>query len=264
MNEIKKTYKNYVGGKYVRSESGKTFRIELKNEFYEVPLTSRKDIRDAVVAAKKGHTDWQKLSPCNKTQVLYRLSEMLEGNFETYQQLLQDAGLTKAKAKEDIHKAVDSIIWYAGMADKWEQMTGNLNPVAGDFFNISHQESLGVVFTLNSNTQSLNSLLLNMLPALTVGCSVISFNEENSVLALKLAEDINNSDLPGGALNIMSGKFELLIEDISNHVEITAMAIYKEIHNDEKTMIKENASKSLKRIFINPLTMGLKALFPFI
>ena len=264
MNEIKKTYKNYVGGKYVRSESGKTFRIELKNDFYEVPLTSRKDIRDAVVAAKKGFTDWQKLTPYNKTQILYRLSEMLEGNFDTYQQILQDSGLTKAKAKEDIKNSLDSLIWYAGMADKWEQMTGNLNPVAGDFFNISHQESLGVVFTLNSSEHSLNNLLLNMLPALTTGCSVISFNEENSVLALKLAEDINNSDLPPGALNIMSGKFELIIDDVSNHVEITAMALYKKVTTEEKTLIRENASKSLKRDYITPPTIGLEALLPFI
>ena len=264
MNEIKKTYKNYVGGKYVRSESGKTFRIELKNDFYEVPLTSRKDIRDAVVAAKKGFTEWQKLTPYNKTQILYRLSEMLEGNFDTYQQILQDSGLTKAKAKEDIENSLDSLIWYAGMADKWEQMTGNLNPVAGDFFNISHQESLGVVFTLNSSEHSLNNLLLNMLPALTTGCSVISFNEENSVLALKLAEDINNSDLPSGALNIMSGKFELIIDDVSNHVEITAMALYKKVTTEEKTLIRENASKSLKRVYINPPTSGLEALLPFI
>jgi acyl-CoA reductase-like NAD-dependent aldehyde dehydrogenase len=264
MNEIKKTYKNYVGGKYIRSESGKTFRIELKNDFYEVPLTSRKDIRDAVVAAKKGFTEWQKLTPYNKTQILYRLSEMLEGNFDTYQQILQDSGLTKAKAKEDIKNSLDSLIWYAGMADKWEQMTGNLNPVAGDFFNISHQESLGVVFTLNSSEHSLNNLLLNMLPALTTGCSVISFNEENSVLALKLAEDINNSDLPSGALNIMSGKFELIIDDVSNHVEITAMALYKKVTTEEKTLIRENASKSLKRVYINPPTSGLEALLPFI
>ena len=264
MNEIKKTYKNYVGGKYIRSESGKTFRIELKNNFYEVPLTSRKDIRDAVVAAKKGFTEWQKLTPYNKTQILYRLSEMLEGNFDTYQQILQDSGLTKVKAKEDIKNSLDSLIWYAGMADKWEQMTGNLNPVAGDFFNISHQESLGVVFTLNSSEHSLNNLLLNMLPALTTGCSVISFNEENSVLALKLAEDINNSDLPSGALNIMSGKFELIIDDVSNHVEITAMALYKKVTTEEKTLIRENASKSLKRVYINPPTSGLEALLPFI
>ena len=264
MSEIKKTYKNYVGGKYIRSESGKTFRIELKNDFYEVPLTSRKDIRDAVVAAKKGFTEWQKLTPYNKTQILYRLSEMLEGNFDTYQQILQDSGLTKAKAKEDIKNSLDSLIWYAGMADKWEQMTGNLNPVAGDFFNISHQESLGVVFTLNSSEHSLNTLLLNMLPALTTGCSVISFNEENSVLALKLAEDINNSDLPSGALNIMSGKFELIIDDVSNHVEITAMALYKKVITEEKTLIRENASKSLKRVYINPPTSGLEALLPFI
>ena len=264
MNEIKKTYKNYVGGKYVRSESGKTFRIELKNQFYEVPLTSRKDVRDAVVAAKKGYTEWQKLTPYNKTQVLYRLSEMVEGNSETYQQILQESGLTKSKASQDIKNAIDSLIWYAGMADKWEQMTGNLNPVAGDYFNISHQESLGVVFTLNTEENSFNQLLLSILPSLTAGCSVISFNGDNSILALKLAEDINNSDLPSGALNILSGNFSQIIDDVSNHVEINAMAIYKDLTSSDKKIIRENASKSLKRIVIKPPTSGLESLLPFI
>jgi len=264
MNEIKKTYKNYVGGKYVRSESGKTFRIELKNQFYEVPLTSRKDVRDAVVAAKKGYTEWQKLTPYNKTQVLYRLSEMVEGNSETYQQILQESGLTKSKANQDIKNAIDSLIWYAGMADKWEQMTGNLNPVAGDYFNISHQESLGVVFTLNTEENSFNQLLLSILPSLTAGCSVISFSGDNSILALKLAEDINNSDLPSGALNILSGNFSQIIDDVSNHVEINAMAIYKDLTSSDKKIIRENASKSLKRIVIKPPTSGLESLLPFI
>ena len=264
MNEIKKTYKNYVGGKYVRSESGKTFRIELKNQFYEVPLTSRKDVRDAVVAAKKGYTEWQKLTPYNKTQVLYRLSEMVEGNSETYQQILQESGLTKSKASQDIKNAIDSLIWYAGMADKWEQMTGNLNPVAGDYFNISPQESLGVIFTLNTEENSFNQLLLSILPSLTAGCSVISFSGENSILALKLAEDINNSDLPSGALNILSGNFSQIIDDVSNHVEINAMAIYKDLTSSDKKIIRENASKSLKRIVIKPPTSGLESLLPFI
>ena len=264
MNEIKKTYKNYVGGKYVRSESGKTFRIELKYQFYEVPLTSRKDVRDAVVAAKKGYTEWQKLTPYNKTQVLYRLSEMVEGNSETYQQILQESGLTKSKASQDIKNAIDSLIWYAGMADKWEQMTGNLNPVAGDYFNISHQESLGVIFTLNTEENSFNQLLLSILPSLTAGCSVISFSGDNSILALKLAEDINNSDLPSGALNILSGNFSQIIDDVSNHVEINAMAIYKDLTSSDKKIIRENASKSLKRIVIKPPTSGLESLLPFI
>ena len=264
MNEIKKTYKNYVGGKYVRSESGKTFRIELKNQFYEVPLTSRKDVRDAVVAAKKGYTEWQKLTPYNKTQVLYRLSEMVEGNSETYQQILQESGLTKSKASQDIKNAIDSLIWYAGMADKWEQMTGNLNPVAGDYFNISHQESLGVIFTLNTEENSFNQLLLSILPSLTAGCSVISFSGDNSILALKLAEDINNSDLPSGALNILSGNFSQIIDDVSNHVEINAMAIYKDLTSSDKKIIRENASKSLKRIVIKPPTSGLESLLPVI
>ena len=264
MNEIKKTYKNYVGGKYVRSESGKTFRIELKNQFYEVPLTSRKDVRDAVVAAKKGYTEWQKLTPYNKTQVLYRLSEMVEGNSETYQQILQESGLTKSKASQDIKNAIDSLIWYAGMADKWEQMTGNLNPVAGDYFNISHQESLGVIFTLNTEENSFNQLLLSILPSLTAGCSVISFSGDNSILALKLAEDINNSDLPSGALNILSGNFSQIIDDVSNHVEINAIAIYKDLTSSDIKIIRENASKSLKRIVIKPPTSGLESLLPFI
>ena len=264
MNEIKKTYKNYVGGKYVRSESGKTFRIELKNQFYEVPLTSRKDVRDAVVAAKKGYTEWEKLTPYNKTQVLYRLSEMVEGNSETYQQILQESGLTKSKASQDIKNAIDSLIWYAGMADKWEQMTGNLNPVAGDYFNISHQESLGVIFTLNTEENSFNQLLLSILPSLTAGCSVISFSGDNSILALKLAEDINNSDLPSGALNILSGNFSQIIDDVSNHVEINAMAIYKDLTSSDKKIIRENASKSLKRIVIKLPTSGLESLLPFI
>jgi len=237
---------------------------EILRELNEVPLTSRKDVRDAVVAAKKGYTEWQKLTPYNKTQVLYRLSEMVEGNSETYQQILQESGLTKSKASQDFKNAIDSLIWYAGMADKWEQMTGNLNPVAGDYFNISHQESLGVIFTLNTEENSFNQLLLSILPSLTAGCSVISFSGDNSILALKLAEDINNSDLPSGALNILSGNFSQIIDDVSNHVEINAMAIYKDLTSSDKKIIRENASKSLKRIVIKPPTSGLESLLPFI
>ena len=264
MTEIKKTYKNYVDGKYVRSESGKTYTIELKSESYELPLTSKKDLRDAVTSSKKGFDSWNKLSQYNRTQIIYRLSEMLEGNRDSYVELLVDHGLTKSAANKDIDNAINTIVWYAGLADKWEQLTGNLNPVDGEFFNISHQEPLGVVFTLNSDEVSIDKLIRSFLPSLSIGCSVISFSEKNAVLYLKLAEDVNNSDLPSGSLNLLSGDFTKVFDDISRHVEINALASYKKLNKESLKTINENASTSVKRIFHLPSEDGLSSILPFI
>ena len=163
MTDIKKTYKNYVHGKFVRSESGKVYSIDLKKEKYEIPLTSKKDLRDAVTSAKEGFKNWNQLTMYNRSQILYRLSEMIEGNKDSYVSLLEDHGLSKINSKNDINNAIDTIVWYAGLVDKWEQLTGNLNPVAGEYFNISHQEAIGVTFTLSSNSISLNELILSLI-----------------------------------------------------------------------------------------------------
>ena len=264
MIEIKKTYKNYVGGKYVRSESGKTFTLNLKNDSFEVPLTSKKDIRDAVTSSKAGFEKWSEISPYTKTQILYRLSEMIEGNKDSYVDLLVLCGNTKNQAKKDVETAIENIVWYAGLADKWEQVSGNLNPVNGEYFNISHQNPIGVVFSLNSNNNSLTSLLNSIIQPLTVGCSVISFSEESSIIALKFAEDINNSDFPPGSLNILSGQFENVFEDVSKHVEINLVSICKEIPNEMLTTIQENASSSVKRIVNIPSIDGISSILPFL
>ena len=264
MTEIKKTYKNYVGGSYVRSESGKTFTVELKNQNYELPLTSKKDLRDEVTSSKKGYESWNKLTEYNRTQILYRLSEMIEGNKESYIELLQEHGLTKAAATKDVDNAIDTVVWYAGLADKWEQVTGNLNPVAGDYFNISHQEPIGVVFTLNSSDVSIDKTIRSFLPAMTVGCSVISFSENNSVISLKLAEDVNNSDLPEGTLNFLAGDFSKIIDDVSRHVEVNALALYGKLNKENLKTINENASTSVKRVFNLPSEEGLSSVLPFI
>ena len=264
MIEIKKTYKNYVGGKYVRSESGKTFTLNLKNDSFEVPLTSKKDIRDAVTSSKAGFEKWSEISPYTKTQILYRLSEMIEGNKDSYVDLLVLCGSTKNQAKKDVETAIENIVWYAGLADKWEQVSGNLNPVNGEYFNISHQNPIGVVFSLNSNNNSLTSLLNSIIQPLTVGCSVISFSEESSIIALKFAEDINNSDFPAGSLNILSGQFENVFEDVSKHVEINLISICKKIPNEMLTKIQENASSSVKRIVNMPSIDGISSILPFL
>jgi acyl-CoA reductase-like NAD-dependent aldehyde dehydrogenase len=264
MTDIKKTYKNYVHGKFVRSESGKVYSIDLKEEKYEIPLTSKKDLRDAVTSSKEGFKDWNQLTMYNRSQILYRLSEMIEGNKDSYISLLEDHGLSKINSKNDINNAIDTIVWYAGLVDKWEQLTGNLNPVAGEYFNISHQEAIGVTFTLSSNSISLNELLKSILPPLTVGCSVINFSNENSVIALKLSEDINNSDFPSGSLNLLSGKFENIIEDVGGHVEIKHAAIYEKISKKSSEILGQKASESVKRISILPSTSGISSILPFI
>ena len=264
MTEIKKTYKNYVDGKYVRSESGKTYTIDLKSESYELPLTSKKDLRDAVTTSKKGFDSWNGHSQYNKTQIIYRLSEMLEGNRDSYVDLLLEHGLTKSTANKDIDNAINTLVWYAGLADKWEQLTGNLNPVDGEFFNISHQEPLGIVFTLNSDEVSIDKLVRSFLPALSTGCSVINLSEKNAVLSLKLAEDVNNSDIPAGTLNLLSGDFSKVFDDVSRHVEINAFASYKKLNKEILKTINENASTSVKRIFHLPSEDGLSSILPFI
>ncbi len=264
MTEVKKTYKHYVDGKFVRSESGKVYAIDLKKEKYEIPLTSKKDLRDAVTSSKAGFAKWNSLTMYNKSQILYRLSEMIEGNKESYIALLQQHGLTKNDSKNDVEDVVNTIIWYAGIVDKWEQLTGNLNPVAGEYFNISHQEPIGVTFSLSSDDISLNSLVKSFLPAMSVGCSVISFTNQNAVLALKLSEDINNSDFPSGSLNILTGNFENIVEDVGAHVEIRLAAIYSNISNDLLETLDVKGSDSVKRIVNLPSDEGLGSIIPFV
>ena len=264
MTEVKKTYKNYVNGKFVRSESGKVYSVNLKNEKFEIPLTSKKDLRDAVTHSKEGFKHWNKLTMYNRSQILYRLSEMIEGNKDSYISLLQQHGLSKNESKKDVENAINTIVWYSGIVDKWEQLTGNLNPVAGEYFNISHQEPIGVIFSLSSNEVSLNHLVKSFLPAMSVGCSVISFTDENAVLALKLSEDINNSDFPSGSINFITGNFGNIVEDVGGHVEVKLVAIYSDITNEFIKTLSERGADSVKRIFNKPAVDGLASILPFI
>ncbi len=264
MTEVKKTYKNYVNGKFVRSESGKVYSVNLKNEKFEIPLTSKKDLRDAVTHSKEGFKHWNKLTMYNRSQILYRLSEMIEGNKDSYISLLQQHGLSKNESKKDVENAINTIVWYSGIVDKWEQLTGNLNPVAGEYFNISHQEPIGVTFSLSSNEVSLNHLVKSFLPAMSVGCSVISFTDENAVLALKLSEDINNSDFPSGSINLITGNFGNIVEDVGGHVEVKLVAIYSDITNEFIKTLSERGADSVKRIFNKPAVDGLASILPFI
>jgi len=264
MSEVRKTYKMFLGNEFVRSESGRTYSLEQGKEIVELPQASKKDVRDAVSVAKKGYQSWSGLTPYNRAQVLYRLSEMIEGRKELYIKVLKEFGVKDSEAKKDVKDAIEALVWYAGLSDKWEQVSGNLNPVAGPYFNISHQEPLGVSFIFPRDNVSLKSFLLSILPPLCVGCSVICISQESGVLAILLAEDIHNSDLPPGTLNILTGSYSNIIEDISRHVEIRGVGVSEDFNNDSFTTIQSNGSDSVKRTFILNESLNLLSLNPFL
>ena len=264
MNEVRKTYKMFVGNKFIRSESGRTYSIKQNKEVIELPLASKKDIRDAVSSAKQGHSSWSGLTPYNRAQVLYRLSEMIEGRKSSYVELLKESGVKSDIAKKDVEKAIEALIWYSGLADKWEQLIGNLNPVSGSYLNISHQESLGVTFVFPRDSLSLYGLILSALPPLTVGCSVIMLNNEAGLLSVMLAEDVHNSDMPPGAWNILTGEYDGIIEDISKHVEIRGIAVANDFNKDDYKRIQESGSASVKRTYRVNESMDIMSLIPFL
>ncbi|MBB37640.1 MAG: aldehyde dehydrogenase [Actinobacteria bacterium] len=264
MNEVRKTYKMFVGNKFIRSESGRTYSIKQNKEVIELPQASKKDIRDAVSSAKQGYSSWSGLTAYNRAQVLYRLSEMIEGRKSSYVELLKESGVKSDTAKKDVEKAIEALIWYSGLADKWEQLIGNLNPVSGSYLNISHQEPLGVTFVFPRDSLSLHGLVLSVLPPLTVGCSVIMLNNGAGLLSVMLSEDVHNSDMPPGAWNILTGEYDAIIEDISKHVEIRGIAVASDFNNDDYKKIQESGSESVKRTYRVNESMDIMSLIPFL
>ena len=264
MNEVRKTYKMFVGNKFIRSESGRTYSIKQNKEVIELPQASKKDIRDAVSSAKQGYSSWSGLTAYNRAQVLYRLSEMIEGRKSSYVELLKESGVKSDTAKKDVEKAIEALIWYSGLADKWEQLIGNLNPVSGSYLNISHQEPLGVTFVFPRDSLSLHGLVLSVLPPLTVGCSVMMLNNGAGLLSVMLSEDVHNSDMPPGAWNILTGEYDAIIEDISKHVEIRGIAVASDFNNDDYKKIQESGSESVKRTYRVNESMDIMSLIPFL
>ena len=264
MNEVRKTYKMFVGNKFIRSESGRTYSIKQNKEVIELPQASKKDIRDAVSSAKQGYSSWSGLTAYNRAQVLYRLSEMIEGRKSSYIELLKESGVKSDIAKKDVEKAIEALIWYSGLTDKWEQLIGNLNPVSGSYLNISHQEPLGVTFVFPRDSLSLHGLVLSVLPPLTVGCSVIMLNNGAGLLSVMLSEDVHNSDMPSGAWNILTGEYDGIIEDISKHVEIRGIAVASDFNKDDYKKIQESGSESVKRTSRVNESMDIMSLIPFL
>ena len=209
---VKKTYKLFVGGAFPRSESGRTYEAQGQN----VARASRKDVRDAVVAARAAQPKWASATAYNRGQVLYRVAEMVEARVPEF------AGL--CSGEDEVHRAVDRIVWYAGFADKLAQVLGSSNPVAGPYFNFTIPEPTGVVGVVAPDEPPLLGLVSRIAPALTGGNAVVALaSEARPLAAIELAEAIATSDVPGGVVNLLTGHRAELAPWLASHMDVNAI-----------------------------------------
>ncbi|MFH8731625.1 MULTISPECIES: aldehyde dehydrogenase family protein [unclassified Streptomyces] len=224
---VLKTYKLYVGGKFPRSESGRVYEVSDSKDKWlaNAPLSSRKDARDAVVAARKAFGGWAGATAYNRGQVLYRVAEMLEGRRDQFVREVADAeGLSKSKAAAVVDAAVDRWVWYAGWTDKIGQVVGGANPVAGPFFNLSTPEPTGVVAVLAPQKSSFLGLVSVIAPVIATGNTAVVIASETSPLpALSLGEVLATSDVPGGVVNVLSGRTSEIAPTLAAHQDVNAI-----------------------------------------
>ncbi|NEC91464.1 aldehyde dehydrogenase family protein [Streptomyces sp. SID12501] len=254
-----KTYKLYVGGKFPRSESGRVYEVSdaKGNWLANAPLSSRKDARDAVVAARKAFGGWAGATAYNRGQILYRVAEMLEGRKEQFVREVAEAeSLSKPKATAQVDAAIDRWVWYAGWTDKIAQVVGGGNPVAGPYFNLSSPEPTGVVVVLAPQESSFLGLVSVLAPVIATGNTAIVIASERSPLpALSLGEVLATSDVPGGVVNILSGRTAEITPSLAAHQDVNAIDLAGVAANDALAKELEiAAADNLKRV-LRPQTV---------
>ena len=247
--DVKKTYKLFIGGAFPRSESGRSYEIKnKKGEFIANPaLASRKDLRDAVVAAK--NTNWSSATAFNRGQILYRIAEMLESRTSQFvEEIVALDGVSIAEAKREVSEAIDLWVWYAGWADKISAAVGGTNPIAGPYYNFTIPEPLGIIGVIAEEKQSLLGLVRGLAPVIAAGnTAVVIASETRPLTAITLAEVLATSDLPAGVVNILTGKKSELVPWLASHMEVDGIDISGADPKSD-TEIKVAGSENLKRI----------------
>jgi acyl-CoA reductase-like NAD-dependent aldehyde dehydrogenase len=249
--EIVKTYKIYIGGQFPRTESGRYYSPVNKEGkvLGNICLSSRKDVRNAVVAARKASGSWSERSAFNRGQILYRIAEMLEGRKAQFVEELQFQGSSKQAAEAEVNLAIDRIVYYAGWCDKYQAIVSSVNPVASSHFNFSVAEPMGVVGIIAPEISSLIGLVSLVLPVICGGNTVVVLAAENLPLcAVTFAEVLHSSDVPGGVINILTGSTKEMAPTLSTHMDVNAL-VYGGTDPLELTEIQENAVLNVKRVF---------------
>jgi acyl-CoA reductase-like NAD-dependent aldehyde dehydrogenase len=247
---IQKTYKLYIDGKFPRTESGRYIKWESKDKSTIINICrgSRKDFRNAMVSARKAFLGWSSRTAYNRAQILYRIGEMLEGRREQFMAELILQGSNKKNAEIEINQSIDCLIYYAGWADKYQQIFSRVNPVSQPYFNFTTCEPTGVVSAIATNDSSLLGLISIISPIIAGGNSlVVLASEELPICSITFGEVLHTSDVPSGVVNILTGKRNELIEHFSTHMDVNAI-IYDGNNKDEQKLIEINASLNLKRV----------------
>ncbi len=252
--KVQKTYKIYIGGKFPRTESGRYFPLEGADGeiLANVCRSSRKDFRNAVVAARSAQTAWAGMSAYLRGQILYRIAEMLEGRRAQFIDELKEQGSTQRAAENEVDTAIDRLIYFAGWSDKYQQIFSAVNPVASSHFNFSILEPTGVVSMIAPDDSSLIGLVANIAPAIVGGNTVVVLASESKPLcAVSFAEVLNSSDVPGGVVNILTGFREELSGQFASHMDVNAI-VYPAVGRKMAKDIQCAATDNIKRVIARP------------
>jgi acyl-CoA reductase-like NAD-dependent aldehyde dehydrogenase len=250
--DVNKTYKLFIGGAFPRSESGRVYEIKGANKkFIANPaLASRKDLRDAVVAAKAAHSGWANATAFNRGQILYRVAEIMQGRSDQFtDEICALEGVTTKAAKIQVEEAIDTWVWYSGWCDKLSSVSGSLNQVSGPFYNFTTPEALGVVAIFAENKPSLLGVVRTLAPVIASGNSAVLIASESYPLpAITLSEVLATSDVPGGVVNILTGKITELAPWVGSHMEIDGVDVAG-LSKKQEEELKLVGADNLKRIF---------------
>jgi acyl-CoA reductase-like NAD-dependent aldehyde dehydrogenase len=256
---VRKTYKLYIGGAFPRSESGRSYLVAGADG---IPLAnavraSRKDLRDAVRAARNAFPGWAKKTAMNRGQVLYRVAELMEGRRDQFVAEVATAeGLRDAKASEVVDRAIDRWVWYAGWADKITQILGSANPVAAPYFNFTIPEPTGVVGVVAPETSSLLGLVSRLAPPLVSGNAVVLLASETRPLpAITLTEVLATSDVPSGVVNVLTGRRKELVPVLASHVDVDALDTWG-VPDAMRLETEQLAADDVKRLSRRPSTVN--------
>ena len=266
--EVLKTYKIYVGGQFPRTESGRYYVATngKGDKLANMCLCSRKDFRDAVVSARNAFGSWSARAAFNRGQILYRIAEMLEGRKAQFIDELIKQDSTAAQAEEEVTLAIDRLIYYSGWCDKFQQIFSSVNPVASSHFNFSTPEPTGVVAVIAPQNNSLIGLVSVIAPIIAGGNScIVLASSAKPLCAVTFGEVLNSSDLPGGVVNILTGKVNELLPFFADHMDVNA-TVYCESDAASQQLIKEKSALNVKRISIYDKTdwMNEKAQSPYL
>jgi acyl-CoA reductase-like NAD-dependent aldehyde dehydrogenase len=256
---VRKTYKLYIGGAFPRSESGRSYLVAAKDgtPLANAVRASRKDVRDAVRAARNAFPGWAGKTAMNRGQVLYRVAELMEGRRDQFvAEVAAAEGLPDTRAAEVVDRAIDRWVWYAGWADKITQILGSANPVAAPYFNFTIPEPTGVVGVVAPETSSLLGLVSRLAPPLVSGNAVVLVTSESRPLpAITLTEVLATSDVPGGVVNVLTGRKGELIPVLAAHVDVDALDTWG-VPESMRLETEQLAADDIKRLSRRPSTVN--------